>query len=124
MGWHLLQRAVVMHTKHSSWSGKSNCCCFPLKVVYKQYIILNHVFCQCGSNLKPVTLLPFDFAYVPVTTSLISNYYCSIQSLEIKDCPPFREDMFGFVHNYTHPRPITREEIFEVIFSCYDRLYY
>ena len=34
----------------------------------------------------------------------------------------FQEDMFGFLHNYTHPRPITAQEIDQVVFGCMTRL--
>ena len=50
--------------------------------------------------------------------------FCRTEYPETRHCPPFREDMFGFLHNYTNPRPIIEEEIKQVARRCAERLYY
>ena len=49
-------------------------------------------------------------------------WFC-VKYLETRSCPPYPEDIFDFLHNYTNPRPITVQEIQEVTFSCWGRLY-
>ena len=48
--------------------------------------------------------------------------YCTTEYPETRSCPPFAEDIFEYLHNYTNPRPTTPEEIEQVAISCTFRL--
>ena len=87
---------------------------------------------QCHSTLLLLTEIYCLFIFcpgVPVSTSFIATTifdyeeeYCIRYYPETIPCPPLPEDMFGFLHNYTNPRPITVEETEQVILSCFNRL--
>ena len=60
----------------------------------------------------------------PSFTGYYSEKFCIKYYPETRPCPPFQEDMFGVLHNYTNPRPITADEIAQVSIGCIRRLYH
>ena len=67
--------------------------------------------------------VPVSTSSFPSTNIYFENPLCTTAFPDTGHCPPFPEDMFGVLHNYTNPRPITVQEIEEVRDSCTSRLY-
>ena len=66
--------------------------------------------------------LLFCFVDVPSSTSSKKSF-CSNYYPDTMPCPPF-SDIFIFLHNYTNPRPITADQIRQVLTSCWTRLHF
>ena len=62
---------------------------------------------------------------IRTTTLSYEDKFCVKLFQEIKHCPPLPEPehMFGFLHNYTNPRPITARQIIQAEENCSLRLY-